>query len=131
MSNTHEFSMNDPADRAALAKALQQIGLPAVDTEFSGVAAVSVALIEETDTEALSIDAIHDTAPCQVGLSGWRIDEKVNEGDPVDCLSVESCVPPSLEEAVISFQSYWERREGIVEKFRAGHYDVPEEDEEL
>ena len=125
---SNSFAMDQPIARRLLIAALRSKGLPACEINVEGSFAVAVPLTEETPGEGFFITASDDIGPCQVELTGWRTGAGgSDEGKSLDCLSSESCMAASLQEAVAAFNYLWSERVSQVQKFRSGVYDLAPE----
>ena len=115
------LNMNSPEDREALCDALVRAGVPALQSELGGCTkAVEVVLISDDGLEALSILISSMDSPCEIGLSGFRMDEE----NLVDCASASTGRLDTLSQAIESVLTFWNHADAHARSPRAGFLDL-------
>ena len=82
--------------------------------------AVEVVLIPDDGLGALSILISSMDAPCEIGLSGFRMDDE----NLIDCASARTERLDTLSHAVKSVLSFWNHGDAHAQDLRAGFLDL-------
>ena len=121
MDGQQQLNMNSPEDREALCDALARAGVPALQSELGGgMKAVEVVLISDDGLEALSILISSMDSPCEIGLSGFRMDKE----NLVDCASASTGRLDTLSQAIKSVLTFWNHADAHTQSLRAGFLDL-------
>lgn len=82
--------------------------------------AVEVVLMSDDGLEALSVLISSMDAPCEIGLTGFRMDGE----NLVDCASAKTERLDTLSQAVKSVLTFWTHRDAHIQDLRAGFLDL-------